>query len=195
VFTIGDAEGRNEVFAIRLPNMLSLLAYNQLTGEVKGINDLQAEYVAKYGEGDYVPPAWIIYWTFRAMVGAGFLMVALAAYALFLSMGEMLEKSPRLLKFFTLAMVLPYIGTASGWLMTEIGRSPWVVYGLMKAEDGLSTSVTPVMVLISLIGFTLVYGVLMAADIYLMVKNARAGAGSALPTETAAPVPSLVGAD
>ncbi len=195
LFTIGDLEGRNEVFAIRLPHMLSMQAYNQLTGEVKGINDLQAEYVAKYGEGDYVPPAWIIYWTFRAMVGAGFLMLALAAYALFLSMGEMLEKSPRFLKFFTLAMVLPYIGTASGWLMTEIGRSPWVVYGLMKAEDGLSPNVTPVMVLISLIGFTLVYGVLMAADIYLMVKNARAGAGSALPTESATPVPSLVGAD
>lgn len=195
LFTIGDLEGRNEVFAIRLPNMLSLLAYNQLTGEVKGMNDLQAEFTTKYGEGDYVPPAWIVYWTFRAMVGAGFVMIALAAYALFLSMGEMLEKSPRFLGLFTLAMALPYIGTASGWLMTEIGRSPWIVYGLMKAEDGLSTSVTPVMVLISLIGFTLIYGVLMAADIYLMVKNARAGAGSVLPTETAAGVPSLVGAD
>lgn len=195
VITIGDAKGRNDVFSIRLPNMLSMLAYNQLTGEVKGINALQKEYETKYGAGDYVPPAWIVYWTFRFMVGAGFAMAALALYGLFLSIGEMLDKQPRFLSLFTLAMLLPYIATASGWIMAEVGRSPWIVFGLMKIDQGVSPNVSAVEVLISLIGFALVYSILMVANIYLLMKFGRSGA----PTTTAQPsahmTPSLASAD
>ncbi len=184
LLTIGDAQGRNQVFAIRIPNALSLLAYNQLNGQVKGINDLQSEYVQKYGAGDYVPPAWMVYWSFRAMVGAGFLMLALAAYALFLTMGEMLEKPPRILRFLPFAIALPYLATSTGWIMTEIGRFPWIVFGLMKVENGVSVSVPAGFVLISLVLFTVVYGILMVADIYLLQKFARAGAGPLVPGET-----------
>ncbi len=195
VLTIGDAKGRNDVFSIRLPNMLSMLAYNQLIGEVKGINALQKEYETKFGAGDYVPPAWIVYWTFRFMVGAGFAMAALALYGLFLSIGEMLDKQPRFLSLFTLAMLLPYIATASGWIMTEIGRAPWIVFGLMKIDQGISPNVSAVEVLISLIGFALVYSILMVINIYLLMKFGRSGA----PTTTAQPsaqmMPSLASAD
>lgn len=195
VLTIGDAKGRNDVFSIRLPNMLSMLAYNQLTGEVKGINALQKEYETKFGAGDYVPPAWIVYWTFRFMVGAGSAMAALAIYGLFLSIGEMLDKQPRFLSLFTLAMLLPYIATASGWIMTEIGRAPWIVFGLMKIDQGISPNVSAVEVLISLIGFALVYSILMVINIYLLMKFGRSGA----PTTTAQPsaqmMPSLASTD
>ena len=183
LFTIGDASGRNEVFAIRLPSLLSLLAYNQLDGQVQGINDLQAQYTAQYGAGNYVPPAWATYWSFRLMVGAGMLMLVLAAYGLFLSMGEQLDtdKKPRFFRLFVYALFLPYLATTAGWMMTELGRYPWVVFGLMKLEDAVSPNVSVGLLLISLIGFTLVYGALMVADVYLLVRNARTGTTAAAP--------------
>jgi cytochrome bd ubiquinol oxidase subunit I len=197
LLTIGDLSGRNEVFSIRLPNLLSLLAYNQLTGEVKGINPLQAQYEAQYGPGNYVPPAWATYWSFRVMVGAGTLMLALAAYALFLSMGEMLEapRKPRFFRLFVYALLLPYLATTAGWMMTELGRFPWVVFGLMKIEDAVSPNVSVGMLLTTLIGFTLVYGVLMAADVYLLVRHARGGAGTLETPEAVPALPHLAGAD
>ncbi len=195
LLTIGDLSGRNEVFAIRLPTLLSLLSYNQLNGEVKGINDLQAEYAQKYGPGDYVPPTWAIYWAFRAMVGSGFLMLALAAYALFLSLGEMLDKPPRWLAMFPVALFLPYVANSSGWLMTELGRAPWIVYGLMKIDQAASPNVGAAVVALSLVGFTLVYGILMGVDIYLLRRFARQPALAAPVGEGLTAAPSLVGAD
>jgi len=195
LLTIGDLSQRRDVFSIRLPRLLSLLAYNQLEGEVKGIYDLQAEYEAQYGAGDYIPPVAITYWTFRIMVGAGFAMLGLAVYALFLVMGELLEKRPGMMKFFTWAMVLPYLATTSGWLLTELGRSPWVVFGLMKIEDAISPTVTAGEVLLSLVVFTVVYGVLAFADVYLLAKYARVVPGAVeQPEEPRETFPSLVGA-
>jgi cytochrome d ubiquinol oxidase subunit I len=195
VLTIGDLAQRRDVFAIRLPRLLSLLAYNQLNGEVKGIHDLQAEFETQYGPGNYIPPVAVTYWSFRIMVGAGFVLLVLALYALFISMGGVFETRPRVLKLFTLAIALPYLANTSGWLMTELGRVPWVVYGLMKIDDAVSPTVSGGAVLVTLIGFTLIYAVLMAADIYLLVKYARAGSGSS-PAEGEGdePLPSLVSA-
>ena len=195
VLTIGDLAQRRDVFAIRLPRLLSLLAYNQLNGKVRGIYDLQAEFETQYGPGNYIPPVAVTYWTFRIMVGAGFALLGLAFYALFISMGGVFETQPRVLKLFTLAIALPYLANTSGWLMTELGRVPWVVYGLMKIEDAVSPTVSGGAVLTTLIGFTLIYAALMAADIYLLVKYARAGLGSS-PAEgdDDEPLPSLVGA-
>lgn len=176
LLTIGDLSQRREIWSLRLPNALSLLAFNQLYGEVKGIYNLQEEYEARYGPGDYIPPVALVYWSFRAMVGAGFLMLALSLYALFLVMGEAVIQRPSALKFFPLAILLPYLANTTGWLMTEIGRVPWVVFSLMKLDDAVSPTVPAGMVLASLITFSLVYAVLMAADIYLLVNFARAGA-------------------
>ncbi|MCW5853392.1 MAG: cytochrome ubiquinol oxidase subunit I [Anaerolineae bacterium] len=195
LFTVGDLTGRREVFALRLPTLLSLLSYNQLNGEVKGINDLQKEFQAKYGPGDYVPPTGVIYWTFRLMVGAGFLMLLLAAYGLFLSLGEMLTLRPRLMALLPFAIVLPYLANSSGWIMTEMGRAPWIVYGLMKIENAVSPNVGAGAVLLSLVGFAVVYGALMVADIYLLAKFARQPALTGQPAEGLTAAPSLVGAD
>ncbi|GAB4522375.1 MAG: cytochrome ubiquinol oxidase subunit I [Anaerolineae bacterium] len=175
ILTIGDLAQRRDVFAIRIPRLLSLLAYNQLSGEVKGIYDLQAEYEQLYGPGNYIPPVAITYWSFRLMVGAGFAMLALGLYALFLTMGETIDGRSRLLRAFLWAIPLPYIANTFGWLMTEIGRAPWVVYGVMRIEDAVSPTVSPGMVLASLVLFTLIYGLLMFADIYLLMRYAKAG--------------------
>jgi cytochrome d ubiquinol oxidase subunit I len=195
LLTIGNL-AQQPVFAIRIPRVLSLLAYNQLTGTVQGINNLQAQYTQQYGPGNYIPPVAFTYWSFRLMVGAGFLMAALALYALFMVMGDMFETRPRILRLFIWAMVLPYLANTTGWLLTELGRFPWVVYGLMKIEDGRSLVVSSGSVLFSLIVFTLLYGALMVADVYLLNKYAKAGpAGAQAPADADSgdQVPSLVG--
>ena len=180
LFTIGDMTNRKDVFAIRIPALLSVLAYNRPSGEVKGINQLQAEYEKKYGADNYVPFVVLIYWSFRAMVGAGFLMAALALYALY---GVLRGKTaPKwYLRWTPLAIALPYLANSTGWIMTEMGRQPWIVFGLMKTEAGVSTSVPAGMVLASVLIFTLLYGALMVADVYLLAKYAKAD-----PAEVAA---------
>jgi cytochrome bd ubiquinol oxidase subunit I len=192
LFTIGNMQERRDVFAIRIPRILSLLAYNQLEGEVKGMNDLQAEYEALYGPGDYIPPAVIPYWSFRIMVGAGFLMVGLSLYALFLVMGDLFEKRPLALKAFTFAIALPYLANTSGWLLTEIGRYPWTVFGLMTLDESISPTVGAGAVLTSLLGFLLIYSALIVATIYLITKHVKAGLPAAEQPEPE--MPSLVGA-
>jgi cytochrome d ubiquinol oxidase subunit I len=196
LLTIGDLSQRQEVFAIRLPRMLCLLSYNQIDCEVRGINDLQAEYQSTFGPGDYIPPVAVVYWSFRFMVGAGFAMLFLALYALFISVGEMVENRTRMLKLFVWAIALPYIANTFGWLMTEMGRVPWIVYGLMKIEDGVTEVAPAGYVLATLLGYTLIYAALMIADIYLLTKFAKAGpeGPEAMPEAQADFVPSLVGA-
>ncbi|MBE0408605.1 MAG: cytochrome ubiquinol oxidase subunit I [Anaerolineales bacterium] len=183
ILTIGDLTLRREVFSIRIPRLLSLLSFNQLDGEVKGIYDIQSEYELIYGAGNYIPPVAITYWSFRAMVGAGIVLLALSLYALFLVMGEIHDKRYLGLKIFLWAIPLPYLATTSGWILTEVGRYPWVVHGLMRIQDGISPNVPATTVLTSLIIFTLIYAALMVADIYLLTKYARAG----VPNETQPP--------
>jgi cytochrome d ubiquinol oxidase subunit I len=175
LFSIPDVENRRDVFAIRIPRMLSFLAYNRFSGEVKGLNDLQAEYEAQYGAGNYIPPVIIPYWAFRIMVGSGGAMVALALLGLYLFYWKKLDRYPWALKILTWALFIPYLANSSGWLLTEVGRYPWVVYGLMKVEDAVSPRVTSGMLWTSLIGYVLVYGLLIAATIYLLKKFAQAG--------------------
>lgn len=170
ILTIGDLSQRRELFSIRLPNLLSLLSYNQFTGEVKGINALQAEYQKKFGAGDYIPPVAFVYWSFRAMVGAGLAMLGLAAIALYYSLKNNVAGNKLFLRVLPWAILLPYIGNSAGWLMTELGRVPWIVFGLMRIENGVSPAsvVNSVSVLITLVLFTLIYGGLMGVTVYLM---------------------------
>jgi cytochrome d ubiquinol oxidase subunit I len=173
IFTIGDEANRTDIFSIRIPSLLSFLAYDKLTGEVKGINELQAEYEKKYGAGDYVPPVWINYWSFRGMVGAGVLMIVMSLYAAFLIFRKRLERRRWFLALLIPAIALPYIANICGWLLTEIGRQPWVVQGLLKTADAVSPAVGIAEVLISLVAFTAVYIALAVADVYLMLKLAK----------------------
>jgi len=165
-------------------------------GEIEFLRNFKTEYELTYGPGNYIPPVAVAYWSFRIMVGAGFAMIGLAFYALFLTMGDIFNPRSRMLRFFVWAMILPYLANSAGWLLTEMGRAPWVVFGLLRLEDAVSTTVSAGMVLTSLIGFTLVYGALMAADVYLLAKYARAGPESGEAAEVPLPMePSLLAAD
>ncbi|NPV55318.1 MAG: cytochrome ubiquinol oxidase subunit I [Anaerolineae bacterium] len=196
LLTITDLSLRKEVFSIRIPKLLSLLSFNKLEGEVRGLNDLQAEFEQKYGPGNYIPPVAIPYWAFRIMVGLGFLMAAAAVVAIFLTYRNAFEKRAGLLRFFPLLILAPYLANTAGWTLTEVGRYPWVVYGLITLEDSVSQVVTGGMLLVSLIGYILVYSLLIFATVYLIRKYALAGPEPAV-IETDDPVepkPSLMGA-
>jgi cytochrome d ubiquinol oxidase subunit I len=175
LFTWGNEPERRDVWAVRVPGLLSFLSYNRFAGEVRGVREIQAEYEARYGPGDYVPPVKWAYWNFRAMAGAGMVMLLLAAWALGAVLKDTVETSPRLLALLVPALVLPYVANTAGWLFTEMGRIPWIVFGVMKIESAVSPGVTAGEVLFSLVAFTLLYGALMAADVYLLNKYAKAG--------------------
>jgi cytochrome d ubiquinol oxidase subunit I len=186
LFTWGDEPERRDLFALKVPGLLSFLAYNRFSGAVEGIKNLETDYEATYGPGDYAPPVMWTYWLFRAMVGAGMLMLVLSAWALVAMLRESFERSPRLLALLVPAIVLPYVANTAGWIFTEIGRVPWIVFGLMKIDQGVSPSVTGGEVLFSVVVFTLLYGALMAADLYLLAKFGMAGIRGPEPEETLA---------
>lgn len=179
---------------IRLPGALSFLVYNRFTGEVKGIHELQVEYEELYGPGDYSPPIALSYWSFRVMVFAGTAMVGLAALAIFVVFRKAgLEINKLLNIIFMLAISLPYLANTFGWILTEVGRMPWTVYGLLKVEDSVSPSVSTGELWFSLIGYVVVYGVLMAADVYLLTKFAKAGPDGEAKSAEIDPEPSVIG--
>jgi cytochrome d ubiquinol oxidase subunit I len=109
------------------------------------------------------------------MIGIGILLLLLGLYGLFLVMGDTIESHSTSMKIFLFALPLPYFANSAGWILTEVGRFPWVVFGLMKVQDGVSPTVPSSLVITSLILFTLIYAALMAAGIYLMSKYAKIG--------------------
>ena len=194
ILTIGALDQRSEIFSIRVPRLLCLLSFNQLDCEIQGIYDLQAQYEAEFGPGNYIPPVAVIYWSFRIMVGIGVLLLTLGLYAAFMVMGDSLQSRGLSLKIYVWAIALPYISNSFGWILAEIGRMPWIVYGLMKVNDGLSFTVPPFQMLLTLLGFTLVYAGLIVATIYLMLKYIKVvpqAGGESQPDENAG-TPSVV---
>jgi cytochrome d ubiquinol oxidase subunit I len=192
ILTIGDLSGKKEVWSIRMPAVLSFLACNNFTCEVKGVNDIQKEYEATYGAGtDYIPLMVVTYWTFRFMMTIGFFMIAASAFFLYMGMRGNLENA-KWMKWVVWVITLPYIANASGWILTEMGRQPWIVQGLLKVQDASSPNLTTLDLWISLVGYVAVYGTLAGAMFYLMKKYAVAGPDAALH-ESVDVAPTLVG--
>ena len=173
-----DQEGRKTTWSVTIPKALSFLYFFKWEGEVEGINQVQAQYEQLYGPGNYIPNIPLAFWTFRVMVGAGLLMVALSLGALFIAWKKYPEKWIKRSGWLVWIILLPYGANTTGWLLTETGRQPWVVHGLMQTRDAVSPNLPPATVLISLIGFVLIYGVLMVIDLYLLVKFAKKGLGA-----------------
>jgi len=174
LLTIGNESELRDVFVIKIPGLLSFLAYNTFDKEVKGVKNLQKEYEQKYGPGNYIPPVAFSYWMFRAMVGAGTAMFFIIILVLFYVLKDHYDFKPWMVTVLFWSIALPYIANSAGWLFAEVGRQPWAVFGLMKVDAAVSNTVTPLEVLISVVGFTILYAVLMVADVYLMKKYAAA---------------------
>ncbi|WHX48857.1 cytochrome ubiquinol oxidase subunit I [Paenibacillus woosongensis] len=171
-----DPKTGENTFEIKIPYLLSFLSYSEFSGEVKGMNELQAEYEQTYGPGDYVPPVRTTFWSFRVMVAAGSLMIVLGMYGTYLAWRKKLDRPNKwYYRIMLWAISLPFIANTSGWIMTEIGRQPWTVFGYMRTEDSISPSVTSGQILFSLIAFTAIYAVLAAVMVYLFVKVIKKG--------------------
>ncbi len=164
LFAIPDeANERNAVEIGKIPGLLSLLGFHDFNATVTGLRDIPK---------DERPPVWPTFIGFRTMVGLGTLFILLTGYGWF-RRNKLLE-SPTYLKIMLYAIPLPYIATEMGWVVSEVGRQPWIVYGLMKTANAASPIATE-QVLISLIGFILVYGLLGAVGYYLIVKSVKKG--------------------
>ena len=115
------------------------------------------------------PPVLISLVSFRTMVGLGTLFILLTVIG-WLRRSKLLE-SPLYLKVMVLSIPLPYIAIEAGWVLAEVGRQPWIVYGLMKTSDAVSPLASS-QVFVSLIAFILIYGLLGITGFYLIIKNA-----------------------
>jgi cytochrome d ubiquinol oxidase subunit I len=158
---------------IEIPHLLSLLATNSWNGKVVGLNQLQAQYVKQYGPGNYVPDVFIQYWSMRIMAYLASLVVLLALWGGWLMHRGSLVRSKWFLRLSVWAVVTPFLMNTAGWMLTENGRQPWIVQGLMKTATANSPSVTSTDIWISLIVFVLIYLALGAADLWLMLRYSR----------------------
>jgi cytochrome bd ubiquinol oxidase subunit I len=178
IFTVGTLDGSEEVFSVKIPRLLSFLATGTWDGEVRGINDLNAEYAQTYastGLTDFAPNIPVTYWTFRLMIGVGMLAALWALWALWAYRGDRRPKSRWALRLAILIPLMPLFAASFGWIFTEMGRQPWIVFGLMPTAAGVSPIVTSFDVWVSMIGFTLLYAVLAIIEVGLIVRTVRQG--------------------
>jgi cytochrome bd ubiquinol oxidase subunit I len=177
---------------LEIPHLLSLLATNHWNGRVIGMSTLQAQYAAKYGPGNYTPNVFIQYWGMRVMAYLAVVVVLVALWGLWLARRRTLPSSRLFLWLATWTAVLPFLMNTAGWLLTESGRQPWIVQGIMLTRNGLSPSVSTTELWISVIAFVVIYGALGTVDLLLMLRYSRQEAAPpAAGAETGEPIPSM----
>lgn len=170
LFLVPDEKNeRNFIELGAIPGALSMLAYHDSSATVRGLKDFPR---------DERPPVTLSFISFRIMVGLGFLFLALMTVGWFLR--NRLEEHPWYLKTMLYAIPLPYIAAQAGWTLAEVGRQPWVVYGVMKTSDAVSP-IAVSQALVSLLAFIGVYSLLGAAALYLIIMHVRRGPESGQP--------------
>ncbi|WP_271003045.1 cytochrome ubiquinol oxidase subunit I [Listeria seeligeri] len=170
-----DPENKKNDWELNVPYALSFLSYGTLSGSVEGMNTLQKEYEEKYGEGDYIPPVKTAFWSFRIMVGAGMLMIMFALIGIVLAWKKKLVNAKWYLRFMIPMIGFPFLANSMGWIMTEIGRQPWVVFGYMKTTDAVSPNVSSGQILFSIIAFSTIYTILAILLVYLFIREIKKG--------------------
>jgi cytochrome d ubiquinol oxidase subunit I len=187
LFTLGTPDGTSELFSIRVPYLLSLLSTHSLDECVHGINDLNAEYAqtfADMGITNFAPVLWVTYWAFRWMIGLGLLHVIIAVVGLWLTRKGRMPKQAWIWKVAIWSFPLSLAAMIVGWIFTEMGRQPWIVFSLLWTESAVSPNVTGLDVLISLVAFTLIYGALAVVEVRLVIRAITKG-----PPEVGEPHP------
>jgi cytochrome bd ubiquinol oxidase subunit I len=189
LFQIGGftEDDQTPSFDIEIPGLLSFLATGSFNGEVVGLNQLNAQYEQTYGPGDYRPPVEAVYWSMRGMAYSGSLVALVAVVGAFLYWRRRLERWRWFLWLGVATTFLPFVASAFGWVLTELGRQPWIVQGLLKTADASSPSVSTKWIALSLGVFVALYVALLVLDIWLMRRYAGREpsepeeAGEALP--------------
>src|SRR5262249_53128185 len=169
-FTASDPTPR---FAITVPRLLSYMATGSFGGQVQGLNQLQQQEQRKYGRGNYMPDVRVIYWSMRVMAFAGVLMALVAALGAWLYWRKKLERARWFQRIGLLSIALPFVAATAGWILTEMGRQPWIVQGLLLTSKANSPSVSATWLGISLGFFVCLYLVLGVVDFVLMRRYAR----------------------
>jgi cytochrome d ubiquinol oxidase subunit I len=154
------------------------MATGSFDGQVQGLNQLQQQEQRAYGRDNYIPDVRVIYWSMRVMAIAGVVMFLVAAVGAWLYWKRKLERARWFLWTAVVAMALPYIAATAGWILTEMGRQPWIVQGLLKTADANSPSVSTTWLAISLSFFITLYVALLVVDIWLMRRYARLDAST-----------------
>jgi cytochrome d ubiquinol oxidase subunit I len=173
LIVLPDAKNeRNAIELIGIPKVTSYLAYRDFNAEIKGLKAFPAK---------DRPPVMEVFLSFRLMVMLGTLFLILSAIAFYLSWKNRLEANPLFLRIILYTSPLPYLAAQLGWIVAEVGRQPWIVYGVLRTSEGVSRQIEPVHVLTSLIGFGLFYSFLGILDFYLLAKYARKGPEEDLP--------------
>ncbi len=192
LFTLGSVDGQSQKAAVKVPCVLSFLATGSFDGKVDGINDLKetlppqlqaqarADGVpAKYtqpADAVYTPNIPLAYWSFRLMIGLGMAAMAISAGVLWLTRKGRTAVAKPVVWAAILVPFLPVLGNSFGWIFTETGRQPWLVYGVMTTANGVSASVSAASVWISMIVYTLLYAVLAVVEVKLFLDYTKRGA-------------------
>ena len=158
---------------LEIPHLLSILATGSWNGSVEGLTQLQSQYEQKYGEGDYIPNLFIQYWSMRVMAYLGSVIPILALWGAWLWRKRRLATSRPFLFVATWAGLAPFVMNTAGWLLTENGRQPWVVQGLLLTKDGNSPSVSLTEVAMTLGTFWVLYIALGIVWAFLMLRFGR----------------------
>lgn len=166
LFALPDQENERNRFELGVPKLASFILTHDWDGEVPGLTDVPAE---------ERPPVAIVFWSFRIMVGIGMLMIAMALAGLLLRPGGRYWRQPLFLRGLTLMIPLPFIAVTAGWFTTEVGRAPWLIYGLMTQAEGLTPSLTGGMALATLLGYISVYAVVFVAGAFYIGRVVSAG--------------------
>jgi cytochrome bd ubiquinol oxidase subunit I len=175
LFQIGgfSQDDQKPSFVVQVPRLLSFLATGSFSGKVQGLNELQQQESKQYGKGNYMPPIRTAYWAMRIMAYLGTLMFVVAAVGAWLYRKRKLESARWFLWTAVVAIAFPFIAAASGWVLTEVGRQPWIVQGLLKTSDAHSPNVSSATIGASLGAFVVLYVVLGVVDFVLMRRYAR----------------------
>jgi cytochrome d ubiquinol oxidase subunit I len=166
LFALPDSESQSNMLELGVPNLASIILKHDADGVVPGVSEVPIE---------DQPPVSLVFWSFRVMVGIGVLMALAGLFGLISRLRRNLY-TPSVFHHFLVAMIpAPFVAVVAGWFVTEIGRSPWLVYGMMRYSEGITPSLTPGLALTSLIGFGLVYAVVYASGFVYILKTVKKG--------------------
>lgn len=166
LFAWPDQEAQENRFEVGIPSLASLILTHHADGEVPGISEVPPE---------EQPPVWLVFWSFRVMVGIGLAMIAVSLAGLWLRRGGRVFEHRGFLQLMRVMTVTPFIAVLAGWFVTETGRAPWLVYGMMTHAEGLTPSLTGGMALFTLVGYIAVYAVVFWAGVYYLTRVVRQG--------------------
>jgi cytochrome d ubiquinol oxidase subunit I len=156
-----SSTGSNSVELLGIPGLASFLYTGSFSGTITGLNQMPA---------DEIPPVGMVFWNFKLMTVLGFVFIAEALAGLYLQKTGKLYRSDLYLKLMQWSIPLPFIAIIAGWNVAEIGRQPWIVYGLLKTPDGISMVPTSE-VMLSVILITGFYAILWVFEYYLIKKT------------------------